>query len=1450
MKLTVVADPIDLIKAQPAKFISSLSERLEPFNPGVAHMLQKALSHEPEIKFPTIRELKAKADKLYQTHAKRIVESVYSVLSQTPAEEIQKSLGTWQGVPIIAYGPKGGKIVGYDGKGKPIYAGSKESEKLVQKKRKAPQAKTKAQIVAELESLPKYDDETALAKLKAIGDKLYDIQDSNPLEKDAQGLSSSTMAQWEAYGHTGDLNKIKSILMKHKNQIDPEEYHKLGLYKFKEEKAAATAPICKPYINSQWGSLMLPYSGKDLTWDQKMEIKDWQKSAFGAKFDGYKKEWYIPKTKLATFDAEAFVAGMEDKFGVIVEMPNLEALKDEAKQEKATEEENTANVLENATPQEALALLKSKKLKDTVLVIFDEESKTYRFYSTFSKTFHKIFSNKSGYGELSKITNNLGPEGDYAKETTDPELVEEAIERIKERMPEFMVQQYGVKEAKIAHAAVKAELQKPIPEVQAKLADGIELFPYQNEAVRFLDKTDGKALIGDEMGLGKTLETLAWLAKGDKKAIVVCPKVVRKNWLREATKFFPDQFKVHECIPSELKNGPPDLDGVNLVAMTYQSAKKYADILKDKGFDTIVVDESHRMKNPKAQQTKAIQKLGEGLPHKILLSGTAIKNKKEELVSQLDFIDEDKYTEWTTVTNPYSGAQTQKKLLKEKTTGGLWSALQDVYIARPKELVLKDLPEKTVKILEIEVPNAPDLKEDSAKELIDAYSELGEKELDAEDMDWAKNKSNTLADFMRVKFELAVAKAKHTAEYVKEHLASSDERVLVFTESREAADALKEELGDTAVLHHGQLADDLRQKHIDDFQEQDETGAFISKKKVFITTRQSAMEGITLTAASKVVFNDLPWTPADILQAEARVHRIGQKNVVNVDWITVEGNEFDTNVSAILKAKFDISKKVTKGQLLTAEEKAWMNAPLSMAELLQSMGGGEVGPAHDDTEAEPFDSPEPTPQPESVAPAVEAEPVLEPTPKPKPTQSLPLFLAKNGGKLRGHPTDDSKVAIKTKSKAALDEVMELYGLDGQVLEGKSNWILVTDRVAIEPYLKAFEKSFAFFVDEEEEDDYTVRITHPSGVTWADDLFKALYIGPKGGKWADPKRTIPWTPEHDKAVPKGLQKFLSERGGKVTPNKSGNGFVAKVPKEHGHALFKIKTQLHLEGEIIDGQRYAILPLNQSDSKKVTQSQAEIAAVVKQASIPESAPHPANIPAYATHAAAYKPAKTVEEANAYAKGFGIHTDYPSLAVGNACNKAISEQHPYVLQHVQFLGSENQLKQWAKNNPKENHISMNMAKHTHDLTKGGLLENAVAVAWPYTKKPYTKSVMVIDMSIWNDAGASASSVPGFSVSHSLGDVVRHEFGHIEGFVTRHSDAAESPWDKYKKEAVKLFQTEAGKAKIMNDVSQYAAKSPHELYAELSVLQRNPVKPVPKWAKQIIAKMGLNKAWKNPGE
>ena len=125
------------------------------------------------------------------------------------------------------------------------------------------------------------------------------------------------------------------------------------------------------------------------------------------------------------------------------------------------------------------------------------------------------------------------------------------------------------------------------------------------------------------------------------------------------------------------------------------------------------------------------------------------------------------------------------------------------------------------------------------------------------------------------------------------------------------------------ALHKLSLRDDVRENAKEAFQKNDSTA------RIFVSTRPSLAVGATLTRASRVVFNDLPWNMADIQQGEDRTHRIGQINPVVVHWVVAENSELDSKHTDIIEQIAKIQKAVTEGKKLTAEELSQMNQAVS-----------------------------------------------------------------------------------------------------------------------------------------------------------------------------------------------------------------------------------------------------------------------------------------------------------------------------------------------------------------------------------------------------------------------------------------------------------------------------------------------------------------------------------------
>lgn len=173
---------------------------------------------------------------------------------------------------------------------------------------------------------------------------------------------------------------------------------------------------------------------------------------------------------------------------------------------------------------------------------------------------------------------------------------------------------------------------------------------------------------------GKTLTALAYIAATGKRALVVTPKRVVEHWVCEAKVAFPDYFDGRVfTLGTHIKRGTESealsfvQDKARLVCLNYELLERFLPFLADAGLDTIILDESHYIKNSEAKRTRLLLDSKDAFEQKLLLSGTPIKNRVDELVTQLEFIG-------------MKNAET----VEEMSPGKLWNTLQEsnLYLRR------------------------------------------------------------------------------------------------------------------------------------------------------------------------------------------------------------------------------------------------------------------------------------------------------------------------------------------------------------------------------------------------------------------------------------------------------------------------------------------------------------------------------------------------------------------------------------------------------------------------------------------------------------------------------------------------------------------------------------------------------------------------------------------------
>jgi SWI/SNF-related matrix-associated actin-dependent regulator 1 of chromatin subfamily A len=419
------------------------------------------------------------------------------------------------------------------------------------------------------------------------------------------------------------------------------------------------------------------------------------------------------------------------------------------------------------------------------------------------------------------------------------------------------------------------------------------LMPFQTAGVAYALRTR-RAFIADEQGLGKTVEALAAIEAADAyPAVVVCPASLKLNWLRECTRWLPGR----RAEPLSGRRGPLPL--ADIVVVNYDVLDARADSLAELEPRAIVFDESHYVKNPKANRTKAAIDLSARLPEdalRLALTGTPLVNRPRELVPQLRVLGR--------LGDFGSGASFERRFDGQEARERLhWHLRATCYVRRRKDEVLTQLPPKRRITVPVPLANEHEyrhLEEDLVDWLRHAVLDPGQL---AERIDSAL-RAEALVKLNALRHVAARGKLHAAIEWIKTFL-ESGERLVVFAHHRDIQQELLHAFPRAARILGSDPVEE-RQRNVELFQKT-RGGASLC-----ICSLEAASHGFTLTAAASVAFLELGWTPAKHDQAEDRVHRIGQDRHVTA-WYLLAADTIDERIAALIDYKRAVVGSVTDG---------------------------------------------------------------------------------------------------------------------------------------------------------------------------------------------------------------------------------------------------------------------------------------------------------------------------------------------------------------------------------------------------------------------------------------------------------------------------------------------------------------------------------------------------------
>lgn len=419
-----------------------------------------------------------------------------------------------------------------------------------------------------------------------------------------------------------------------------------------------------------------------------------------------------------------------------------------------------------------------------------------------------------------------------------------------------------------------------------------------------------------EMGTGKSLTAIAITgalsqAGRIRRVLVVAPLSILGVWEEEFQKFaaFPYALAVLSGSSAKKLDTLRHMNGTALqvVVVNYESAWRLEKALTAWHPDLIIADEGHKIKTHNIAASKAMHRMGAKASYRLLLTGTVITNKAIDVFSQYKFLNPAIYgNSFYAFRNRYFdmvGYGNHTPVLKKSMEGELTEKLHSISYRATKAECL-DLPETTDVIRQIELePAALRIYRGLVKE---SYAELASGEVNATNILTRLLRLSQLTggflgnDETAAVEQVSAAKLSALEDILDGAMAEGKKLVIIarFIPEIRAICKLLEKRGLGYSCITGEVKN--RDEQVARFQKEPEVMAFVGQ----IAT---AGLGITLTAASTMVFYSLDYSMSNFEQTKARIHRVGQRMPCTYLYLVARGT-VDEKVLAALESKADLAR--------------------------------------------------------------------------------------------------------------------------------------------------------------------------------------------------------------------------------------------------------------------------------------------------------------------------------------------------------------------------------------------------------------------------------------------------------------------------------------------------------------------------------------------------------------
>ena len=441
-----------------------------------------------------------------------------------------------------------------------------------------------------------------------------------------------------------------------------------------------------------------------------------------------------------------------------------------------------------------------------------------------------------------------------------------------------------------------------------------QLYPYQKEGIRFAAKA-GRAIIADEMGLGKTIQAIGTaellLREGFvDNILIVCPTSLKYQWKREIERFTHREVLVIEGLHTRRIEQYKMPQPYKIVS--YNSVCNDLKVLRRMETDMVIMDEVQRLKNWDTQIARAARHINS--QYTVLLSGTPLENKLEELYSIVELADQFALAPYYKFRNDHILCDETGKVIGYQNLNTIKKRLQHIMIRRRKSDVHLQLPGRMDQNLFVPMTKEQREMHEEFKSGVAALVLKWKRmhflsEKDRKRLLLLLSQMRMVCDstFILDQQSRYDTKIDELMNILDSYLVGGNGKVVVFSGWERMTRLVAQELTQRGVRFeylHGGIPSAKRKDLVNNFTDQPDS-------RVFLST-DAGSTGLNLQAASLIVNLDLPWNPAVLEQRIARIYRIGQQRNIQVINL-VSADSFEEQMIARLKFKSSLFEGALDG---------------------------------------------------------------------------------------------------------------------------------------------------------------------------------------------------------------------------------------------------------------------------------------------------------------------------------------------------------------------------------------------------------------------------------------------------------------------------------------------------------------------------------------------------------